>query len=343
MLHTNFKKKDLVRDEFASLLSVANDVYIAAGYFGKSEVDRHTATLIEKVKQGGSVQLILGLANAEGISQTLNDTLVQLHQSLRKYSANSGVFVSESRYHGKLYIAKGSAQNSVLIGSSNFSFAGFEGNIELNINSKESTIAGQAFVFFINILRQSHAIDMCHVPIKSPRASLVGIQNTPRAVVKKPNRSPDFEIPIRIQPHSSINLFLSRGRVNSKTGFYTPRPFFEVELTLPQELWVAPLTKFVPNVTGPVSYIANCDTGETFEVKFKRKSNSKLDQRGLHSTGGDFMSSPREQLGRYIKGKLIRSGFLSYGEPVTSDTLTDYGNDHLNIWIIDSNTMFIDF
>jgi len=343
MIRTNFKGKNIVRDAFSANLGKCENVYIAAGYFGKSEIDRQQRFLIEKAQKGGRVILLVGLASSEGITAQLKSTLLDLHQLLRKFSAENGIYISESRYHGKLYITDGVSFRRVMIGSSNLSSTGFESNIELNIDSDDPATFHSAKRFFDELLEQSHPIHLCDIPVKSRSGSHIPTLQVSNISAPRPTHHHDFEIPLRVQPRSSLNLFLSRGRLNTKTGVYTPRPYYEVEITLPRESWISPLTHHVPDSLDPVIYQVVCDTGESFEVNFKRKTSSRSDNRSLHRTGGDFMSSPREMLGRYIKGKLMRAGVLAFGEPVSDDTLAEYGALALRVWDLGSGSLYIEF
>ena len=123
-----------------------------------------------------------------------------------------------------------------------------------------------------------------------------------------------------------MNLTFGSGRGDTK-GLYTIRPYYEVEITLPKEYWVKPFINFIANQTEPAIFEICTDNGLYFEANFKRKTQNKFDTRPLHETGGDFISSPREALGKYIKDKLIYSGALEFEEAVSEETLMDYGQN----------------
>ena len=79
-----------------------------------------------------------------------------------------------------------------------------------------------------------------------------------------------------------------------------------------------------------------------FEAKFKRKTKDN-DLRPIHETGGDFMSVPREALGKFVKDKLIQAGVLEFGELITEETLLDYGNDKLSFKKLDGQRLYVEF
>lgn len=99
----------------------------------------------------------------------------------------------------------------------------------------------------------------------------------------------------------------------------------------------------IPNQFEQATYQAVTDIGSTFEVKFKRKTSNSNDTKTLHESGIDFMSSPRNELGLYIKGKLMREGLLNFGEPVTEDTLLEYGKDKLDLYFKEDGIIYIKF
>ena len=141
-----------------------------------------------------------------------------------------------------------------------------------------------------------------------------------------------------------LNLRRELIRLNAKklsdrsNNIYTPRPFFEVEITIGSDD-LPGIRRYLRNQKDPEEFDAVTDLGTTFKVKFKRKTSRKNDPRTLHSTGIDFMSSGREDggrklLGQYMKGKLMQNGLLNFGDPVTDDVLIEYGKFHLDLYFI---------
>lgn len=342
MLKTN-QKNNLFRDAFRKSLNDCRDLFIASGYFGKSELDKQTSILIDIAARGGTVKLIHGLAMSEGVARNLNNTLISINNTLKHYSENNGVYIFKDRYHGKLYIIDGDENSKVYIGSSNFSRSGFENNIELNIEVSDDNTILHSKSFFDDLFNLSIPISLSDHPIKGERSRVQTTHDETNNFEFVINREHDFEIPLRVQPRSSLNLHLSKGRLNKNTGIYAPRPFFEVEITIPKRFWTPPLTTFITDSTVPVEFTIHTDTQVSFNGLFKRKTSSNLDTRTLHNTGGDFMSSPRDQLGHYIKEKLIKAEILKFGEPITEDTLSEYGSDSLKVWKIDNDNLYIKF
>lgn len=344
MLITNQTEKSF-RSTFQNNLENSRGVKIASGYFGASEITVHKDNLLRIAMDGGDVRLIHGMGGIEGLNSNLKSLLLDLNDELSTIKENNGIFIFKKRFHGKMYLTEGAHSSQVLIGSSNFSLSGFETNTELNFNHSNQDVLTEARAFFDFLFNESVRINLFEFPDRGEAAEILPIPSelaeftVDKALLARPH---DFEVPLRITKASSLNLFLGVGRVNS-AGLYTHRSFFEVELTIPKARWRAPLTDFVPNVIKPAKFNVITDNDLKFKVNFNRKSSSAVDMRPLHETGGDFMSSPRNHLGKYIKGKLMDAGVLSFGEPVTEDTLIEYGNSALKFHKLEDNWLYMSF
>ena len=63
---------------------------------------------------------------------------------------------------------------------------------------------------------------------------------------------------------------------------------------------------------------------------------------------GDYFKNLRSRkslqlFGIWLKGKLEKSGVLNKYQPVTTDTLKEYGNSQLRLYKIDSEKYFMEF
>ena len=172
-------------------------------------------------------------------------------------------------------------------------------------------------------------------------------KNVPDGIqYKKPDRAPDFSIPIRADEKlqkSNLNLHFGAGRKTSD-GIYIPRPYFEVEITLKRDFWTeSKAADVVPNSHEKIEFFAVTDTAESFTCNFHRKTTSRKDERTLHENSAEFQSTLREALGRYLKGKLINHNCMSYGDPVTNETLECYGANQINVWVTGQKTLYLSF
>lgn len=346
MFHSNLEKGE-VDSVLGSLLQDAQRVTIASGYFGFSQVQKYRNRFLDIVSSGGEVTLIHGLGKFESIPRILENELSSLHDDITKLrsTAHSGVFfATERRYHGKIYRLESRGKVQALIGSSNFSKSGNIDNLEANVLTSDRAIIASADQLIGQIFQYSQEYSPSILPVRQP--FLPSLPHHPAIPLDILNRPVDFTLPVRTQEKSSFNLTFGRGRLVRPAHarpYYIPRPYYEAEITLPKEYWVAPLTNAIPNVIGPVRCVAHTDNGMRFECNFNRKTGAKNDSRGLHETGGDFQSTPREALGLYVKGKLIHVGAMNYGDPITEDTLFYYGKNWINVRVIDGQNIYLEF
>lgn len=345
MLITNEIGQKSFRDAFEVNLNVSNNVKIATGYIGASEIIEYQKKLCEIANAGGLVQIIHGMGGTEGLNDNLYKALKKLDDNLKNSNIENRIFIHRTPYHGKMYITNGPKNSNVLIGSSNFSKSGFKKNQELNFNHSNVMVLSEASSFFDRLKDNSYSIDKIKLPDRKKQ------NPNPKKFLKFDrsifNRIPSCNIKIRVTDASNLNLFLSKGRLDSSTKIYTPRPFHEVELTIGKNDSPG-LRRHLPNQMQPVEFDAVTDLGTTFKVKFKRKTSSNTDTNTLHNTGIDFMSSGRKnggrkQLGQYLKGKLMKNGLLKFGEPVTDDILLEYGKNSLDVYFLKNKILYIKF
>ena len=69
---------------------------------------------------------------------------------------------------------------------------------------------------------------------------------------------------------------------------------------------------------------------------------NKFDNRPLHEIGADFQSTPREELGRFVKNKLILAGAMNFGDAVTDDVLNEYGANAIKVRVMDGNRLHLE-
>ena len=351
MLHTNTiigEVDTILEQQFKN----SQHITIASGYFGNSQLKRYEKLFVEKIKSGGSVKLLYGLGMWEGISSNLNSTIDSINANMTNLSSNydSGVyFATERRYHGKIYRFCSETTDGVLVGSSNFSHQGNFQNLEANILSRDSYLLRKADTFLDQLINYAVPFRNGVVPIKGKSKQLIStsIASSPDGF-KPPNniltQPVSFTLPIRTQPRSSFNLTFGKGRFDRTKNIYTTRPYYEVEITLPREYWRPPLTNFVFNSPkNKVEFEAFTNTGMYFKCNFNRKPKNKFDNRPLHETGADFQSTPREELGRFVKNKLILAGAMNFGDAVTDDVLNDYGANAIKVRVMDGNRLHLEF
>ena len=102
------------------------------------------------------------------------------------------------------------------------------------------------------------------------------------------------------------------------------------------------LLHLLPNQRDPWVFSLVTANGDIYEAKFKRKTSDKFDQRTLREVGLDFMTSPRKDLGRIIKGQLEDMGLLRYGEPVTEEILEEAEMVEMRFHQLEADTFLLE-
>jgi hypothetical protein len=127
------------------------------------------------------------------------------------------------------------------------------------------------------------------------------------------------------QPQSNLNTFFGKGRENKSTGKVIPRDWYEVELIVDKKTSDNPIYP-------KGNFIAHTDDGLTFACQ-TQGANHK-----------NFRSKDDLRiLGRWIKGKLEKSGVLKLLEPVTSQTLQAYGRDYIRLYQLSNSEYYLEF
>ncbi len=127
------------------------------------------------------------------------------------------------------------------------------------------------------------------------------------------------------QQKSNLNTFFGKGRENTKTGKIPRRDWYEVEIIVEKKTTKNPIYP-------KGDFTAHTDDGLTFPC----------------STNGDYNKNFRSKddlkiLGRWLKGKLEKSGALKQFEPVTSETLQKYGRDYIRLYKLSDSDYYLEF
>ena len=325
--------KDTILKEFEN----ADNVSIASGYVGFDTFIFFEKEFLRIANNGGSSRLLLGMALYESMAQKKIDALNSLNNKLLKYDNSSGVYVANGRrYHGKVYHFKNKKNSNLFVGSSNFSSSGMGGNIECTIPVETST-QKHSIIDFLETLyspEYSVTIDRVNIRIKGAK-KLVQKRKNDWSTIKKYNpssidisQSPKFEFSLlnTDEKHkSNLNVYFGKGRENKKTGKITARPWYEIELIAPKEI---SSNKHYPYG----NFIAYTDDGYIIPMK----------------TSGDYHKNIRSEknlqnYGRWLKGKLETSGALEKYQPVTMDTLKEYGSDKITFYKISEGKYYMEF
>jgi len=338
-MYTNIQKyggdfRNVLDKEFTT----SKNVTIASGYASLDIINAFEKPFIDIAKKGGSSRLLLGMAFYEGLSQKKLDAVTKLHNTLKPLGNNSGVFVTNGRrYHGKVYQFDKDEISNIYVGSSNFSASGTKGNIEctvpiLNENQKVDLVA-----FLNDLYSPSYSISIDKAEITVPGKKKLLSKNTqkkwenlykynPETIdyAKYPNFSIDLTR-VADKEKSSLNVYFGKGRWSRATGKIKPRNWYEIELIAGKQIR--------DNQLYPKGdFTAFTDDGYIIPMR----------------TQGDYSKNVRSLnslliFGRWLKGKLERSGALKKYEPVTMETLEEYGNDKLTFYKLEEGKYYMQF
>lgn len=340
-MYTNTKKhggnfRQILDEEFKN----ANDVTIASGYASLSIVKVYESDFVKIAKNGGVSRLLLGMAFYDGLREKQLKAVTELNEQLKGFGNSSGVYVARGRrYHGKIYHFENQGQSNLYVGSSNFSSSGTQGNIECTIpvSIKEEKIRLIEFLKDLYSPDYSTRIDKVKIPIYGKKIPILpniqhkwdNLDKYDVSTIDKTNL-PKLEFPLeRIvnQPKSNLNIYFGKGRQPPKgrKGKIIPRAWYEAEITSSKSLTALP---DYPKR----DFLAYTDDGYIIPM----------------TTHGDYTKNLRSKgslqiFGIWIKGKLERAGALQKYEPVTLDTLIEYGNSTLTLYKIDDGKYYMEF
>lgn len=321
---------------FTTDLSLAENAVVCTGYVAAESIVELQARLeiFENVK---SFDLIVGMARFDGLTSEQHRCLKRLDDYLNS-SGRGRVYISMALpIHTKLARFTGEIQ-SAIIGSSNLgSLTRATRQYEVDVRISHEPDLFQKFDQFLEKALQaskpfSESIDKVKIKEDAPHPleNMAEVTKTDVSGVDVELSNISFEIPVKVEPKSSMNVYFGKGRV-SVNGRTLPRPWYEVELIVSKSITQMP--GYPTNPGAGEKFTVKTDDGYQFECK----------------TSGDFSKNFRsagdlETLGRWLKGRLELAGALELGQPVTEETLKRYGRDTITMTkALEENYWYLDF
>ncbi len=334
---------DILDDNF----KFATSISIATGYASYSVIESYFDDFVTNARLGGKSRLLLGMAFSEGLNPKAREVAQKLNSELLAFKNGSGVYLSRYRFHGKIYSFEHKEMSNVFVGSSNFSVSGTKSNIEcmvpLLIDSEKKKVSN-----FLDDLfsggKPALSVTIDKINVRSKTEALIGFSDQekwdqlkkydPKEKLEEIQRNdyPKVIIDLKrtaIMPKSSLNVFFGKGRERtdkSKQTTITPRKWYEIEIVC--------IRSFVDsNEAYPIGeFTAYTDDGYIIPM----------------NTNGDNSKNLRSKndliiFGRWLKGKLEKKGVLEKYEPVTVDTLEEYGNDKLVLYKLKEGEYYMSF
>lgn len=327
---------------FEDLLQEAEGLRFASGYISADALVE--LKKIVEVNKKSSLELIIGMHGMEGFTRSQFDAARYLDDYLRGKKIGGVRVVNAFKFHGKVYsFLKQQTAFAGMIGSSNLSSVlDNQNHYEADLFINETNTVNEIDNFIVQLSRDAS------VPIEGYNPKIIESENTlleGHEGVEKPSKEAlqvvfldkkkvSFKIPIKgaeEAPHSNLNAFFGKGRENQR-GFVKPRPWYEVELIVSNEITSQPGYPKAGYPENESIITVYTDDGWKFKCKIS----------------GDYSKNFRSAddlkiLGRWIKGRLENNGALKVGEPVTKETLRRYGRDNFEliatsdpaVWILD--------
>ncbi len=325
---------DALDAEFAT----ADNIAIASGYTSLITIKQFQDRLINIARNGGESKLLLGMARYEGLGQKQLDGLTQLHSALQTENLSSGVYIADNRrYHGKIYRFDSNGKSHIYLGSSNFSTNGIRTNIECTVPVLDDVLRRKVIAFLNDLYSPNYStlLDKIEIRVKGTKdpkhTKAIELWNglqTHTIKYGNINTNPFFAVTlnrINEQEKSCLNVYFGKGREDKVTGKIIPRPWYEVELT-------ANSTEISNPHYPRGDFLAYTDDNLIIPMRAQGDNNKNIQSK-----------DNLQIFGMWIKGKLERAGALDKYEPVTEETLNEYGNNEVRFYRIENNQYYMTF
>ncbi len=323
-------------DVFIQSFFDAHQVLMVAGYVAGDAIFE-LRSLIDNHSLLRSFDLIVGMAKFDGLRESQIDALTSLDEVLKSRNLGQVHLAVALPIHAKAScFSLNQNPVSAIVGSSNLSgliqaFRQFELDVFTNNEGFAKNLhqilvrardkASRPFVDSIGGVRI----------LENPNLVLEGVPSVQRVSTselesKKTDLS--FELLIKPEGKSHLNACFGKGRLQN--GHVIPRPWYEVELIIGVD--TTRLPGYPQTGTSEANFEVITDDGWRFACQVQG-GNSK-----------NFRSKDDlKTLGKWIKERLQNAGALKIGDPVTAQTLDQYGRNTLtftklneeNLWYLD--------
>jgi hypothetical protein len=311
---------------------------IASGYVSEESI----ADLIGLYETGYNkpLNLIVGMHYFEGFTYGQYYALLHLADILTS-KCLGGIYVATvMKYHGKVYSFCENGQYTAIIGSSNLSkiglakknAAGRVYDTDLYIHDEVVTSDIDKFIADLQdkFCANLKSLNFENLKIIEPAnlfENYLSVEKTSVQNIQTQLTNIVFDIPLKAEEKSNLNVFFGKGRKNFANGSILPRDWYEIEVIVPstttrkkdypqnEQFWV---------ITDD-GYKFKCKTSGDYSKNFRSASDLKI-------------------LGRWIKGRMENHHVLKTGEKVTEDILTKYGRHSMRLIKTKiSDTWYLDF
>lgn len=306
-------------DVFCDLMAESDHLRIASAYVSEDSL----LFLRDNIRRKNlSCELLIGMHNFDGITrsqyQTANDFGELLIQQKLGYIAVCKAYP----FHGKVYnFLKAKVPHAAIVGSSNLSQILPTRQRNVDICFKDAATLKELNAIFALLMESS-------VPIQKwqPREFLLKnnllkdcigvrkINDEEYLSVYKTRTKIAFQLPLKPEKRSNLNICFGKGRENMRSGIIKPRSWYEMEIIVNKEITSQ---KGYPRDR---EFFVYTDDGWTFECKTQGAYS-----KNFRSTGGLAI------LGMWVKGHLQDAGIAKAGDFITAQMLKEYGKDYIEL------------
>jgi hypothetical protein len=320
----------------------SDSIKIATGYVTEESLLELKSVLLfyNEENKTKRCSLVIGMHGREGFTQAQYEAATDLATFLKEKAIGSVRVCTAFKFHGKTYIfgkTESSVPVSAIMGSSNL------GNIldsrqwEVDVLFEEEDILSKLNSLHEDLVQKASK-DILELPRPDSFVEMSDLLKD-RIDVDKPDvdeynkiestlTDRVFDLPLKTEVKSNLNTYFGKGRLATSTGAIRPRHWYEVELIVPIEITQAegyPKRNSVIRVYTDDGWRFNCKIQGDYGKNFRSEGDLKT-------------------LGRWIKGRLERTGCLKIGQPVTKDVLDKYGRHTISLKeTIDPGVWLLDF
>ena len=314
--------KDLAPTDFESVFTdlfySSDSITTVTGYVSESSI-ADLNYMLKRHRGLRAFNLIVGMAKFDGLTSGQRGALFETQEILDSYSLGSVSIPTAMPVHAKFTSFRSAQRAHAIVGSSNLGAIskGFrQFNVDLLVTNLEEILELEKIGNGVTQISRPLAEISDGIPfIDNSEHLLDGYEEASRLILPKPrNVGPSFEIGLKTEAKSNLNVYFGKGRSAGRL----PRPWYEVELIVPVQVTRQP--GYPQSRTPDAEFKVVTDDGWTFDCLVSGQNSKNL------RSSGDL-----EVLGRWIKGRLEQAGCLSPGNPVTQETLLQYGRDSLTL------------
>jgi hypothetical protein len=316
---------------FTDLFYSSNAVTTVTGYVSESSI-ADLNYMLQRHRGLKEFHLVIGMARFDGLTSGQRGALLETQRILSRLRLGFVSIPTAMPVHAKFTAFKSSTGESAIVGSSNLGALskGFrQFNVDLVITDPIHLKKIRQIAEGVSGISRPLEEVIGEIPsVDNSERLLEGFREAKRELLPRArNIGPSFEIQLKTEAKSNLNVYFGRGR----SGGRLPRPWYEVELIVSVDVTRQP--GYPQSKTPQAEFQVVTDDGWSFYCLVSGQNSKNL------RSSGDL-----EVLGRWIKGRLEQAGCLAPGNPVTDETLLQYGRGFILMYFdLDENIWRLDF